>query len=405
MRQVQDLRIEDYSYELPEERIAKYPLGRRDASRLLVYDRGTIGERTFADLPDLLPERSLLVRNNSRVLRARLHFARPTGAVIEVFCLDPVGTSYEQALGDRHTSLWHCLTGNARRWRIGTTLTHTLSLADRVVELCAERVAHDVVRFSWSSDAYTFGDMLEALGTLPIPPYLNRPTEQSDLSTYQTVYARAEGSVAAPTAGLHFTPEVFEALERRGVETLDLTLHVGAGTFRPVKSATIGEHAMHSELIALERSTLERLHRAVLEGAPIVAVGTTSVRTLESLYHLGRSVLEHPDLELSRLAVAQWAPYTAGAMPTPREALEALLVYTEHHGLSRLVFPTSILIAPGYRFAMVQGLVTNFHQPNSTLLLLISAFVGPDWRRIYRYALDEGFRFLSYGDSSLLLPM
>ncbi len=403
LEHVLSLRMEDYDYPLPDERIAKYPLEDRSSSRLLVYRKGEITPRHFVDLPALLPEGSLLVRNNSRVIRARLHFRRPTGALVEVFCLDPYSpTSYELALGSRDTSSWHCMVGNARRWRTGETLTRTLELeGGRRLEFRAERGEGDLVHFSWSDDAYTFGELLELLGVLPIPPYLNRPTEASDLSTYQTVYAQAEGSVAAPTAGLHFTPRIFEELGQRGIETLDLTLHVGAGTFRPVKSQTIGEHEMHREIVEVSRSAIACLMAHI---GHIVAVGTTSVRTIESLYHLGRDLLSRPEQSPQELCVSQWMPYDGAPMPEARESLEALLSFMDRHGLSRLTFPTSILITPGYTFALVRGLITNFHQPHSTLLLLISAFVGEDWRRIYDYALDQEFRFLSYGDSSLLLP-
>lgn len=401
--QVLSLRMEDYDYPLPDERIARYPLEDRSSSRLLVYRKGVIGEAHFFDLPKLLPQTTLLVRNNSRVIRARLHFHRATGAMVEVFCLDPCSpVSYEQALGALQTCSWHCMVGNARRWRIGETLTRELTLADgHCVELRAERGDGDLVQFSWTDKRYTFGELLELMGTLPIPPYLNRATEESDLTSYQTIYAQAQGSVAAPTAGLHFTLPVFDDLQNRGIEALDLTLHVGAGTFRPVKSDTIGEHDMHREVIEVERKAIVSLMEHI---GSIVAVGTTSVRTIESLYHLGRSLLSDPGQSPDQLAVSQWMPYDGAHMPEPRTSLEAILSFMDRHGLTRLTCSTSILIAPGYTFALVCGLITNFHQPHSTLLLLISAFVGDDWKRIYDYALEHDFRFLSYGDSSLLLP-
>lgn len=404
---VQNISIEDYTYILPEERIAKYPLERRSDSRLLVYREGDIEEERFYNLPKLLPEGAVLVRNNSRVIHARLLFRRASGAQVEVFCLEPlVPTSYELSLQSHEACSWHCMTGNAKRWRIGEeVLTRDLVLPELgTVRLSAERIAHDAVRFSWDNPRYTFASILDAMGILPIPPYLNRETEERDDETYQTVYAEREGSVAAPTAGLHFTPELFAEVEQQGKRVLDVTLHVGAGTFRPVKAETIGEHEMHRELISVSRDLVLSLRASL---GKVIAVGTTSVRTLESLYHLGQRLLREQDIDPSELSVAQWSPYESaeGArVATAEEALDSLLAYMSRHSLERLNFPTAILIAPGYNFRIVCGLITNFHQPHSTLLLLIAAFVGSDWRRIYDYALSEGFRFLSYGDSSLLLP-
>lgn len=403
---VQNISIQQYTYSLPEERIARYPLKDRAASKLLVYKGGHISEEVFRDLPSLLPAGSLLVRNNSKVIHARLLFQRATGAQVEVFCLEPIApTSYELSLQSHESCTWLCMLGNARRWRIAgdEVLYRELELPQLGrVRLSAERLGHDTIRFSWDNQAYSFAAILDAMGILPIPPYLNRESEASDDETYQTVYAKREGSVAAPTAGLHFTSEVFNTIQSRGIEVLDLTLHVGAGTFKPVKSATIGEHEMHRELVLVTRELILKL-RAQL--GRIIAIGTTSVRSLESLYHLGVLIHRQPDLDPSCLAVEQWSPYKQeGEGLTSQEALDTLLIYMERHHLSQLSFPTAILIAPGYRFRLVQGLVTNFHQPYSTLLLLIAAFVGDDWRSIYNYALEHGFRFLSYGDSSLLLP-
>lgn len=397
--------IEDYTYELPDERIAKYPCPQRDQSRLLIYRAGQISDQTFAQLPESLPTDSLLVRNNSRVIRARLLFRKASGAQIEIFCLDPcLPNSYELALSSQKNCSWHCMLGNARRWHQDQPLVMTLAVGEgQCVHLEARRGEEGVVHFSWDNASYTFGELLELIGILPIPPYLNRATEQSDLQTYQTVYARPQGSVAAPTAGLHFTEEVFRKIDQRGISILDVTLHVGAGTFRPVKSPTIGEHEMHQELIVLDRAAIERLHR---HSGAVIAVGTTSVRTLESLYHLGARLLQSPDLSSSTLKVEQWQAYEdqQDEAPSAEQALRAILGYMEREGLETLIFPTAILIAPGYTFRLVSGLITNFHQPNSTLLLLISAFVGDAWRTIYNHALDHGYRFLSYGDSSLLLP-
>lgn len=401
---VQSIAIESYDYPLEDSCIARYPLEERDSSKLLLYRAGDIAEHRFAELPDLLPAGSVLVRNNSKVIRARIHLRKPTGAEIEIFCLDPSEpTSYEESLSAREACSWHCLIGNAKRWRSGI-LERVVQLRDDTeVVVVAERIGEGEVRFSWHNPAYTFGELLEAMGELPIPPYLGREAEEQDLKTYQTVYAQHEGSVAAPTAGLHFTPEVFTRLEARGASVVDVTLHVGAGTFRPVKSDLIGEHEMHSELISVSRAALEQLHSGL---GRIIAIGTTSVRTLESLYHLAvRLHRASSKLSPEELCVSQWDPYALDANElSSGEAIETLLAYLETQGLEQLIFPTAIMIAPGYRFRIVRGLVTNFHQPRSTLLLLISALIGEDWRSVYDYALAHDFRFLSYGDSSLLLP-
>lgn len=400
---VQDISIEDYTYSLPEERIAKYPLARRDASRLLIYREGVISEGHFTDLPKHLPQEALLLRNNSKVIHARLLFQRATGAQVEVFCLEPLSpSSYELSLQARNSCSWHCMTGNARRWRVGgEALTRTLTHPDLgAVCLSAERLSQTEIRFSWDNPHFSFGDLLELMGILPIPPYLNRESEAGDDESYQTVYAEREGSVAAPTAGLHFTPEVFQELDAKGYEVADVTLHVGAGTFRPVKAERIGEHEMHREFISLDKALIERLAQNRL---PIIAVGTTTVRTLESLYHLAARIAMDRNIQPDELAVEQWQAYDK-AMPEVEQPFALLREYMAQHNLERLQYATAILIAPGYRFRVVDGLITNFHQPHSTLLLLIAAFVGADWRRIYDYALGEGFRFLSYGDSSLLLP-
>ena len=401
----QDIQIADYDYPLPDERIAKYPLADRSSSKLLRYSSGEIEEFTFRDLPSLLPEGTVLVRNNSKVIRARLLFQKESGARIEIFCLDPASpTSYELALTERHACSWHCLVGNAKRFKVGSQVTRLIQ-SDELGEvlLTAERTDEAEVRFSWDNDRYTFGELLELMGILPIPPYLGRETEAKDLETYQTIYAQHAGSVAAPTAGLHFTPEVFEELRQRGVPVLDVTLHVGAGTFRPVKAEQIGEHEMHAELISLSRQTIEELRRSL---GHIIAVGTTSVRTLESLYHLGVYLHYHPETPMTELHVEQWQPYGDEAKEelTADAALGALLSYLEAHGEETMVFPTSIIIAPSYTYRIIRGMVTNFHQPHSTLLLLIAALIGEDWHRVYDYALTHDFRFLSYGDSSLLLP-
>ena len=398
------IHIADYVYDLPDERI---PKPERDPSKLLLYRDGEVGEDVFYNLPDYLPEGALVVMNNTKVIRARLHFHKATGALIEVFCLEPhTPADYQVSFATRGSVTWTCLIGNLKKWKEGV-LERPVNVGGQTVMLRAERLGvcgtgHEV-RFSWTDDSLTFSEVLEAIGELPIPPYLNRETEASDLQTYQTVYSKVKGSVAAPTAGLHFTSRVLEALAERGVELDEVTLHVGAGTFKPVKSTEIGGHEMHAEQIAVSRHTIERL---IAHGGQCVAVGTTSVRTLESLYYIGVAVHDNPSLSPDDLRVTQWQPYDyAAAVATPLttlEALKSLLDYMQRGDLPVIHASTRIIIAPGYQFHIVKTLITNFHQPGSTLLLLVSAFVKGDWRRIYDYALSHDFRFLSYGDSSLL---
>lgn len=404
-----DIRIADFAYELPDERIAKYPLAQRDASKLLIYDHGHISHRHFRDLPELLPEGSLLVMNNTRVIQARLHFRKETGALIEVFCLEPaVPHDYVLMFQQTQQCQWHCLIGNAKKWKEGA-LKREIYVEGKTLELKVEKGEGDLIRFSWLDDDITWAQVLDACGELPIPPYLNRKTEESDLRTYQTVYSKVKGSVAAPTAGLHFTPAVLEAIDRRGIERAELTLHVGAGTFKPVKSERIEGHEMHSEWIYVPRNVVEALIRHKGE---CTAVGTTSVRTLESLYYIGKKILSDPDITEEEMKVEQWEPYgndESGATNVARcssmDALQAILEWMDRNHADALHTATQIIIAPGYEYHIVRRMVTNFHQPQSTLLLLVSAFVGGNrWRDIYRYALDNDFRFLSYGDSSLLMP-
>ena len=408
MHTPQQIQINEYTYALPDDRIAKYPLAERDASKLLIYRGGQIRETLFRHLPDCLPDGALLVFNNTRVIRARLLFRKDTGAMIEIFCLEPaVPSDYEQSFAQTAHCTWHCLVGNSKRWKSGQLHT-TVTVGGEPVTLSAERVSvagesGDLVDFRWDNPRYTFSDVLEAVGVLPIPPYLHRETEAQDLQTYQTVYSKVKGSVAAPTAGLHFTPAVLAELDARGIEREEVTLHVGAGTFRPVKSDTIGGHAMHTEHFAVTRRTVDRL---LAKPEHVIAVGTTSVRTLESLYYIGCALARGGADESADEAftVGQWEPYGADAPTlTAEEALRAILCYLDRRGMDRLWAATQIIIAPGYQFKIVRGMVTNFHQPQSTLLLLVSAFVGGDWRTIYDYALAHDFRFLSYGDSSLLL--
>ena len=405
MTSPQEIRIADYRYLLPDERIAKYPLARRDTSGLLVYRKGEISKSQFCRLPDHLPEKSLLVFNNTRVIRARLLFRKPAGAVIEIFCLEPVDP-YDHAHAFRQTGqcTWKCMVGNLKRWK-GERLQQTVRTGNETVVLTAERIAtrDDVhwILFSWESSIRTFADILEAAGKLPIPPYLHREVEEADLSTYQTVYAGTDGSVAAPTAGLHFTREMLVALDSRGFEREEITLHVGSGTFKPVKTETIGAHPMHTEYFTVDRQVIARL---LARPEQVIAVGTTSVRTLESLYYIGAMLAKHPDGTSDLPAVGQWTPYE-NTLPdiTTDEALQRILAYLDRRQVARLAAETRILIAPGYTFRIVKGMLTNFHQPQSTLLLLVAAFVGENWKRIYDYALAHEFRFLSYGDSSLLL--
>lgn len=400
----QQISIEYYNYSLPDERIAKFPLPKRDESKLLLYRDGKVSESVFKHITDYLPEGSLMVFNNTRVIQARLLFQRVTGAQIEVFCLDPAAPhDYELIFQQTEACNWICLIGNAKKWK-EPVLSREITVAGQTVRLSAEKVqsygeTHQV-RFSWDG-GFSFAEVLDAAGELPIPPYLHRKTEESDLKTYQTVYSKIKGSVAAPTAGLHFTPEVLADLDAKGFGREELTLHVGAGTFKPVKSETIEGHEMHTEYISVRRSTIERVMQNF---GKIIAVGTTSVRTLESLYYIGVTLATHPDATSEELVVRQWMPYEdANNRLTPTEALQNILDYLDKHQLNTLITATQIIIAPGYEFKIVKGIVTNFHQPKSTLLLLISAFVKGDWKNIYDYALGHDFRFLSYGDSSLLL--
>lgn len=397
MNKTQDIKIEAYDYPLPDEKIAKFPLSRRDESKLLVYRGGQISETRFKEIAGLLPTDSLLVFNNTKVIQARLLFRKETGAQIEVFCLEPKDPNdYVLAFQARRSCTWLCMIGNAKKWKEGSIRTPDGKLAAERLENYGDT---HLVRFSWEDDSLRFADLLEQLGELPIPPYLNRKTEESDKETYQTIYSKIQGSVAAPTAGLHFTESVFRQLAEKQIDREELTLHVGAGTFKPVKAESIADHEMHVELIAVRRETIEQL---LQKPDRILAVGTTSVRSLESLYYIG--VLLEENAQAESFTIEQWMPYDEANNRIPAEkALRNILVYLDGKGLDVITAHTRIMIAPGYRFKLVSGIVTNFHQPKSTLLLLISAFVGEDWTAIYRYALEHDFRFLSYGDSSLLL--
>lgn len=403
-----DLNIADYSYPLEENRIAKYPLPERDASKLLVYKSGSIHETVFRNMPQELPEGSLMVFNDTRVVPARLHFRRPTGARIEIFCLEPhFPADYALSFASLNACSWKCVIGNSKRWKddilhfdipegIDRDLQHELES----IELKASLVERDgqvgIVRFSWKGE-YPFSAVLELCGNVPIPPYLNRETESIDIERYQTLYARIRGSVAAPTAGLHFTDKVLDSIRNKGIDIRNVCLHVGAGTFLPVKSGNVSGHSMHRETFMVSLDMLKSLRSC--KGKRI-AVGTTSVRTLESLYYIGVKCIEN-----GRPGdVGQWEPYEREYSYSVAEALDAIIAWLEKEKAEQLTAGTRIIIVPGFRFRFVDMMVTNFHQSESTLILLVAAFVGEDWRKIYDYALSHDFRFLSYGDSSLLCP-
>lgn len=401
------IKIEEYNYPLPENRIAKYPLPQRDHSKLLVYKQKQISENIFYNIGEYIPSRSLLIYNNTRVIHARLVFHKESGARVEIFCLEPlIPHDYESALAANSQCTWKCMIGNLKKWKGGAlSLMVSLSSGEEVI-LYAERGEQTgntfAVRFYWDKGRNTgnisFAEILEAVGELPIPPYLNRKTEESDKTSYQTVYSRIKGSVAAPTAGLHFTDGVLNNLRGRGVEMAEVTLHVGAGTFQPVKTSDANQHTMHTEIIAVPRKTIVRLQSKL---GDIVAVGTTSMRTLESLYFIGEALF-YGQYRGTLMHVGQFAPYEKEYVLSTREALQAIVDYLDATRQDVLHAETQIMIKPGYVFRVVDHLITNFHQPKSTLLLLVSAFVGGDWHTIYDYALGNDFRFLSYGDSSIL---
>ena len=402
------IHISDYQYLLPDERIAKFPIAQRDHSKLLVYRHGEVGEDVFYHLPNYLPKDSLMVFNNTKVIQARMHFRKSTGALIEVFLLEPAEPSdYELMFQTSSRCAWYCLVGNLKKWKEGTLerecVINNVPCTIKATRGPIHGTSHRI-DFEWTGGA-SFAEVIDAMGELPIPPYLNRETQESDKTTYQTVYSKIKGSVAAPTAGLHFTQQVLEAIDAAGIDREELTLHVGAGTFKPVKSEEIEGHEMHTEFISVRRSTIQKL---IDHNASAIAVGTTSVRTLESLYYMGLKVMQNPDLSEEQLHVAQWEPYeivnSEKRIVNSVESLKALAEWMDAKEIEVLHSSTQIIIAPGYDYHIVKMLVTNFHQPQSTLLLLVSAFVKGDWRKIYDYALAHDFRFLSYGDSSLLIP-
>ena len=412
IKEVQNISIEDYNYSLPDERIAKYPLGERDASKLLVLKNGELTSSHFKNINDFLPKDSLLIFNETKVVRARLQFTKESGAAIEIFCLEPItgNGDYQLAFSSSSPSEWRCLVGNSRRWKsdklsLEVTVNSQQSTVNRQATLYAERLEkndnYSVVRFSWEPAELSFAEILEAAGEIPLPPYLHREAEASDRERYQTVFAKHEGSVAAPTAGLHFTNELIDRLKNDGIAFEEVTLHVGAGTFRPVSSETIGEHEMHSETIVVRKSCIENLIKNC--NKTIIPVGTTSMRTIESLYWIGLMLIEE-GLEERNLHLNQWFPYKEReSLPSAEESLSTILKYMEMHKMEVFHASTALMIAPSCKINIAKALITNFHQPKSTLLLLVSALIGNKWKEAYQYALDNDFRFLSYGDSCLFL--
>ena len=415
------IHISDYNYDLPDSRIAKFPVSPRDTSKLLIYRHGEISDDIFYNLPKYLPQKSLMVFNNTKVIQARMHFRKETGALIEVFLMEPAApTDYELMFQTRGECSWLCMVGNLKKWKEGS-LVRTFDVAGTTINFKAT-MRRDIidaksggtnywVDFAWDNPQVSFAEILDAVGELPIPPYLNRETQDSDKTTYQTVYSKIKGSVAAPTAGLHFTDNVLAAIDAAGVRREELTLHVGAGTFKPVKSEEIDGHTMHTEYVCVRRDTLQTL---LDYDCCAIAVGTTSVRTLESLYYMGVKLESNPDAAEEDLHVCQWEPYEkADGTPvggnlvdgiTPQKAISNIIAWLDKNNLKTLHSSTQIIIAPGYEYKIVKVLVTNFHQPQSTLLLLVSAFLKGDWHNVYDYALSHDFRFLSYGDSSILIP-
>ena len=415
------IHISDYNYDLPDSRIAKFPVSPRDTSKLLIYRHGEISDDIFYNLPKYLPQKSLMVFNNTKVIQARMHFRKETGALIEVFLMEPAApTDYELMFQTRGECSWLCMVGNLKKWKEGS-LVRTFDVAGSTIKFKAT-MRRDIidtksggtnywVDFAWDNPQVSFAEILDAVGELPIPPYLNRATQDSDKTTYQTVYSKIKGSVAAPTAGLHFTDKVLAAIDAAGIRREELTLHVGAGTFKPVKSEEIDGHTMHTEYVCVRRDTLQTL---LDYDCCAIAVGTTSVRTLESLYYMGVKLEANPDAAEEDLHVCQWEPYEkADGTPvggnlidgiTPQKAISNIIAWLDKNNLKTLHSSTQIIIAPGYEYKIVKVLVTNFHQPQSTLLLLVSAFLKGDWRNVYDYALSHDFRFLSYGDSSILIP-
>jgi len=397
----ENIKINQYTYELPEQRIAKYPLEERDLSKLLVYNKGNIEHNTFLNIEQYIETDDTLVFNNTKVIQARLKFYKETGARIEIFCLEPVNPSdYVLAFQQNQKVTWKCIVGNAKKWK-NDLLTQKFVINNSEIELNARKISHEgntrTIEFTWNNPSFCFSEIIDHIGKTPIPPYLNRESETIDKTRYQTVYSKLKGSVAAPTAGLHFTNRVIDRLEKKNIRIEEVTLHVGAGTFIPVKEETVSQHEMHTEHFMIDKTTLINL----LNAHQITVVGTTSVRTLESIYWLGVKFIETGTLDLK---INQWEVYRLPKNITRKEAIGVLINYMHNNHLEALHASTQIMIVPGYTFKMTDVLITNFHQPKSTLLLLIAAFIGDDWKRVYDYALENNFRFLSYGDSSILIP-
>lgn len=409
IKDVQNISIEEYNYPLPEERIAKYPLAERDASKLLVLKNNELNSSHFRNIGDFLPKDSLLIFNETKVVRARLQFVKESGAAIEIFCLEPItgDGDYQIAFGSKSPSRWKCLVGNSRRWKEDAILSHKVVVpqSHEEIMLYANRIEkndnYSVIEFSWEPSDLSFAEILESAGDVPLPPYLHREAEPSDRERYQTVFAKYEGSVAAPTAGLHFTDDLIDKLKSDGISFEEVTLHVGAGTFRPVSSETIGEHEMHSETIVVTKSCIENLINNC--DKTIIPVGTTSMRTIESLYWIGLMLMEE-GMDERRLHLRQWFPYKEReTLPSASESFSIILEYLNSHDMNELHATTALMIAPSCKINVAKALITNFHQPKSTLLLLVSALIGDKWKEAYQFALDNDFRFLSYGDSCLFL--
>ncbi len=404
--------VKDYTYDLPEQKIASYPLTERDGSKLLLYKNGNISEDIYRNIDNHIPGNSLLIFNDTRVIEARLLFQKPTGGIIEIFCLEP----HEQypdishAMATKGAVLWKCLVGGASKWKKGQVLEKKINHRENEITLQAvykeKRTDHFIIRLSWSPAALSFAELLHYAGAIPLPPYIKRDANAADAERYQTTYARHDGSVAAPTAGLHFTQRVFEKLQTKNIRTDFITLHVGAGTFKPVKTETIGEHTMHAEFLDVSIDTVKNILQHLDEG--IIAVGTTSLRTIESLYWMGAQLTTTNEThtiagEQAALEISQWEPYDERINGlSPASALQSLLSWMTHHKMKRLIAKTQILIAPGYEPKIARGLITNFHQPGSTLLLLVAALIGNDWKKVYDFALQNKYRFLSYGDGCLI---
>lgn len=405
--QPENISIDQFSYPLQEKQIAKYPLAERDASRLLIYERERISEDIYRNIDRYLPENSLLIFNDSRVIEARILFQRQTGGFIEIFCLEPgkPNPNMATAMGKKEKVQWKCLVGGASKWNKAEDLIKKIKINQEEIVFKASYILKEsgyfIIEFSWRPGELTFGEILHFAGSVPLPPYIKREADHTDALRYQTIYAANDGSVAAPTAGLHFTHRIFEKLRIKNITPEFITLHVGAGTFKPMKGETLQEHEMHEEYIEISKSTIEKLIE--LEKGRIVAVGTTSLRAIESLYWLGVKIILQSEIKKEFLTVKQWDPYTLNSKPVPvRSSLLALEQWMNRQQVEKLITKTQLLISPGYEFKMVNALVTNFHQPQSTLLLLVASLIGKDWKKVYQYALDHGFRFLSYGDGCLL---